>query len=82
LQTSFRTKADWYGAPPDPAPEQGSNPAIVANAILDILAGRTVLKVLGSRERAIDLADRVSPAIYDRLVLRRRVQKLLRTRAR
>jgi len=77
LRTAFRGKADWHGAPPDPAPTEGSDPAIVVDAILRVLAGRTALRVLGARERAIDLADRVSPSLYDRLVLRRRVRKAL-----
>jgi NAD(P)-dependent dehydrogenase (short-subunit alcohol dehydrogenase family) len=77
LRTSFRGKADWYGAPPDPAPTQGSDPSIVVHAILRVLAGRAGLRVLGARERAIDLVDRLSPSLYDRLVLRRRVRNAL-----
>jgi hypothetical protein len=43
-----------------------------------MLAGRRTPAVLGFRERAIDLADRVSPALYDKLVLRQRTRKRLR----
>jgi short-subunit dehydrogenase len=78
LRTAFRGKADWYGASPDPTPTEGSNPAIVVDAILRVLAGRAGLRVVGARERAIDLVDRVSPSLYDRLILRRRVRKALR----
>ena len=77
LRTAFRSNADWYGAPPDPGATEGSDPALVVDAILRVLSGRLALRVLGARERAIDLADRVSPSLYDRLVLRRRVRKAL-----
>jgi NAD(P)-dependent dehydrogenase (short-subunit alcohol dehydrogenase family) len=77
LRTSFRGKADWYGASPDPAPMEGSDPSIVVAAILRVLAGRVGLRVLGTRERAIDLVDRLSPSLYDRIVLRRRVRNAL-----
>jgi len=78
LQTPFRSKADWHGLPPDPAASEGSDPATVARAILDLIAGRRGPRVLGIRERAIDLADRVTPLLYDRLVLKRRVARVLR----
>jgi short-subunit dehydrogenase len=79
LSTGFRAKADWYGAAPDGAPTEGSDPRSVARAILDVLHRRRGGRVIGARERAIDLADRVSPALYDRLVLRRRVRKATRS---
>jgi len=34
--------------------------------------------VIGWRERTIDLADRLFPGLYDRAVLRKRVQNLLK----
>jgi NAD(P)-dependent dehydrogenase (short-subunit alcohol dehydrogenase family) len=77
LRTAFRSKAEWYGLPPDPRPSDGRDPATVVGAILGILAGQFRLRVLGIRERAIDLADRVSPTLYDSLVLRRRVRSRL-----
>jgi short-subunit dehydrogenase len=79
LSTGFRAKADWYGAPADAAPTEGSDPRSVARAILDVLHRRRGGRVIGARERAIDLADRVSPALYDRLVLRRRVRRATRS---
>jgi short-subunit dehydrogenase len=81
LRTAFRSKADWHGLSPDPAPQQGSDPAAVAQAILAMLADRVAWRVLGIRERAIDIVDRVSPALYDRLVLRSRVRTALKGRA-
>jgi short-subunit dehydrogenase len=77
LKTAFRTHADWHGAPPDPAPAEGNDPAIVATSILKVLAGDRGAHVIGLRENAIDLADRVSPRLYDALVLKRRVRSLL-----
>jgi len=78
LRTAFRSKAEWYGVPPDSRPNDGRDPATVAAAVLGILAGQFRLRVLGVRERAIDLVDRVSPALYDSLILRRRVRSRLR----
>jgi short-subunit dehydrogenase len=81
LKTAFRTHADWHGAPPDPAPAEGSDPAVVARSILRVLSGDRGPHVIGLRENAIDLADRLSPRLYDALVLKRRVRGLLaRTR--
>ncbi|MFI5377333.1 MAG: SDR family NAD(P)-dependent oxidoreductase [Candidatus Rokuibacteriota bacterium] len=77
LKTAFRTHADWHGTPPDPAPGEGSDPAVVARSILEVLAGRRGAHVIGARENAIDLADRLSPRLYDRLVLGRRVRAVL-----
>lgn len=79
LATGFRAKADWYGVDADPTPTEGSDPRIVARSVLAILNRRRAGHVIGARERAIDLADRVSPALYDRLVLRRRVRKATRS---
>jgi short-subunit dehydrogenase len=76
LRTPFRTEAEWFGlAPPGGG---GADARGAARAIVAVLRGRRRSRVIGWRERAIDLADRVSPALYDRAVLRRRV---LRTRA-
>lgn len=77
LRTAFRTKADWYGLSADPAPGLGADPARVAESIIAVLDGGGS-RVIGARERAIDMADRISPRLYDRLVLRGRVRKRLR----
>jgi NAD(P)-dependent dehydrogenase (short-subunit alcohol dehydrogenase family) len=77
LRTAFRAHADWYDAPRDPAPSEGGDPAAVARAILLVLEGRKGPHVIGARENAIDLADRLSPRLYDGLVLRRRVKRML-----
>jgi 2-hydroxycyclohexanecarboxyl-CoA dehydrogenase len=77
LRTSFRSKADWYGLTPPPNPSDGSDPALVARSIVSLLEGHKISLVRGTRERAIDLADRISPALYDHLVLKRRVKRTL-----
>ncbi len=77
LRTGFRTQADWHGAPPDPTPGEGNDPGVVAASILEVLTGRKGAHVIGLRENAIDLADRLSPRLYDRLVLKRRVRGIL-----
>jgi short-subunit dehydrogenase len=77
LRTAFRAKADWYGLPADPAFGVGGDPARVAGSILSVLDGGSS-RIIGARERAIDLADRISPRLYDRLVLRARVRRRLR----
>jgi 2,3-dihydro-2,3-dihydroxybenzoate dehydrogenase len=71
LRTSFRGEAEWYGLARPAA--GGADPRPTAQAIVAVLRGRRRARVIGWRERAIDLADRVAPALYDRAVLRRRV---------
>ncbi len=76
LRTPFRTAAEWFGLAPTGG--GGADARAVARAIVAVLRGRRRSRVIGWRERVIDLADRVAPELYDRAVLRRRV---LRTRA-
>ena len=82
LRTAFRAKAHWYGLPPDPAPQEGSDPAHVVCAILGVLAGRRPAPAIGVRERAIDAVDRLDSRLYDRLVLAPRVRSALRRSSR
>jgi short-subunit dehydrogenase len=77
LKTAFRTHADWHGATPDPTPGEGNDPAVVATSIVQVLSGDRGPHVIGLRENAIDLADRLSPRLYDGFVLKRRVRGLL-----
>jgi 2,3-dihydro-2,3-dihydroxybenzoate dehydrogenase len=72
LRTSFRRAAEWYGLPP-PA-DAGADATRAARAIVAVLRGRRRARVIGWRERTIDLADRLAPELYDRSVLRRRVR--------
>jgi len=77
LQTPFRRKAEWYGIEPVGGYE-GANPHKTAEAVIKLLAGLRKNKVIGWRERGVDLAERILPGLYDRLVLQPRVRKLLR----
>ncbi len=77
LDTPFRRQAEWLGIEPAFA-EGGADVRGTARAILGILGGRRRARVIGWRERSIDLADRVAPGLYDRVVLRRRVGRMLK----
>jgi short-subunit dehydrogenase len=76
LNTPFRRNAEWYGMAP-PLSRQAADVQKAAEAICKLLEGTRTAKVIGWRERAIDLADRLSPGAYDRLILRRRVLEAL-----
>ena len=76
LNTPFRSQAEWYGLKPSRC-EGGAEPAETAEALVAILEGRRWSPVIGWRERAIDLAERICPGFYNRLIQRERVRKLL-----
>ena len=76
LKTSFRGRAEWYGLKPSRC-EGGAEPAQTAQALVALLEGRRWSAVIGWRERAIDLAERICPGLYNRLIQRERVRKLL-----
>ncbi len=74
LNTPFRRQAEWYGIEPNFG-DRGADVRRTARAIQQLLEGNRNARVIGWRERAIDLADRLVPGLYDRTVLRRRVLK-------
>jgi short-subunit dehydrogenase len=74
VRTSFRDRAPWHGMTA-PKSDYGATPQAAASALCDLLAGSRRSRLLGWRERTIDLADRFLPGLYDRLVLRPRVGK-------
>ncbi len=76
LRTSFRAQSEWYGIQRTPN-EGGADVRTTAEAVINLLRGRRKARVIGWRERSIDLADRLFPGLYDRTVLRTRVQKAL-----
>jgi short-subunit dehydrogenase len=78
MNTSFRRCAEWYGLKPDIA-DRGTDVRAAARAIHRLLTSRRKARIIGWRERAIDLADRFAPGLYDRAVLRRRVVRLLKS---
>ncbi len=75
LNTPFREQAEWYGIKPTAA--RATDIRTAARAIENLLEGSRTARVIGWRERAIDLADRVAPGLYDRAILRRRVARAL-----
>ncbi len=81
LKTQFRHQAEWYGFEPSFA-DEGADVYKTAQAVVNLLNGKRKTRVIGWRERSIDLADRLFPGLYDRTVLRNRVQKLLKSNRR
>jgi len=77
LNTQFRRQAEWYGLEPKFA-DEGGDVRKTALAVIKLLKGRRKARVIGWRERTIDLADHVLPGLYDRAVLRGRVKGILR----
>jgi len=77
LNTPFRGTADWYGIEPSFA-ERGADVQGTARAILKLLEGSRTARVIGWRERIIDLADRLAPGLYDHMILRRRAERALK----
>ena len=77
LKTQFRHQAKWYGFEPTFA-DEGADVHKTAQSVIDMLKGKRKTRVIGWRERAIDFADHVLPGLYDRVVLRSRVERLLK----
>jgi NAD(P)-dependent dehydrogenase (short-subunit alcohol dehydrogenase family) len=77
LDTPFRGQAEWYGVAPA-ASGSGADVRQTAKAIFGLLDGTRRMRVIGWRERVIDLADRLVPGLYDRVVLRKRVARMLK----
>jgi short-subunit dehydrogenase len=75
IATGFRDRSRWHGRSPDRT-GGGASPEATAAALCDLLEGSRRVRVLGWRERAIDLADRLAPGLYDRLILRRRLSRV------
>jgi NAD(P)-dependent dehydrogenase (short-subunit alcohol dehydrogenase family) len=77
LRTLFRRNAGWYGLQPAFA-DEGADVVKTARAVVRLLDGRRRARVIGWRERCIELADRFLPGLYDVVVLQKRVQRLLK----
>ena len=76
LNSPFRRQAEWYGLEPS-FEERGADVRRTARAIRQLLEGRRTARIIGWRERTIDLADRLAPGLYERAILRRRVARAL-----
>lgn len=77
IRTAFREHARWHGVTPR-ASDYGATPEATAASLCDLLEGSRRVRILGWRERVIDLADRFLPGLYDRLILRRCVLRDVR----
>jgi hypothetical protein len=76
LRTSFRRESRWYGLDAGQS-ESGADVHQTARSVINLLKGERRRRVIGWRERSIDLADRFFPGLYDRAVLSRRARKRL-----
>ncbi len=77
MNTPFRSRAEWYGLKPA-SDRKGADVTTIARAIRQLIERNRRSRIIGWRERAIDLADRLAPGLYDRLLLRRVAEALNR----
>ncbi|MDP9148770.1 MAG: SDR family oxidoreductase [Myxococcota bacterium] len=68
IDTGFAEKGGWFGMPTPSGRGSGLRPEDVAEAVLDLLSGHRISDTIGWKERAIALADRLVPELYDRLL--------------
>jgi short-subunit dehydrogenase len=73
LRTSFRDKAEWYGINTAHT-TQGADVRNTSREIINLLIGGGKNRVIGWRERCVDLAGRLFPGFYDRVVLSKRAR--------
>lgn len=71
IDTGFFASGGWFGMAPPRVNGSGVTPQDVAAAAMELLGGADAGRVIGWRERAIVLADRVAPGLYDRWLARR-----------
>lgn len=68
IDTGFLEKGGWFGMSAPRVKGSGTTVDDVARAVVRIVEGRGGPQVLGWRERAITVADRVAPGLYDRVL--------------
>lgn len=71
IPTGFLERGGWYGMSVPAASGSGVTAEDVARTVCAFVEGRRARTVLGWRESAITLADRLVPGAYDRLLERR-----------
>ena len=76
LRTPFRRHAEWFGIEPAFV-DEGADIQETAQAVVKLLEGKRRTRIIGWRERSIDLVDRLMPGLYDRVVLRHRIKSTL-----
>jgi short-subunit dehydrogenase len=72
IDTGFLEKTQWFGMDAPRVRGSGVGPDDVARAAIAMIDGRRSGRVLGWRERAITLGDRLAPGLYDAILRRRR----------
>jgi hypothetical protein len=69
VDTGFAQKEKWFGMKtPTGGSGSGVTPENVGDAMMRLLASRRMNGLVGWKERAIALGDRVVPELYDRLL--------------
>jgi short-subunit dehydrogenase len=71
VPTGFLERAGWYGMEMPPVKGSGLGAGDVAHAVVAAVEGRRSRVVVGWRENAIAMADRVLPGAYDRIAIAR-----------
>jgi short-subunit dehydrogenase len=77
LKTPFRRHSEWYGIEASSV-DEGADIQKTAQAVVNLFEGKRSARVIGWRERSIDLVDRLTPGLYDRVVLQPRVRRILK----
>lgn len=72
IDTGFLERGGWHGMPVPSVKGSGLTPADVAREALALMESGRASAVIGWRERAITLADRIAPGLYDRWLRARR----------
>ncbi len=71
IDTGFLEKSAWYGMSAPTVQGSGVRPEDVARAAVAMIDGRRRGKVVGWRETAITIGDRIAPGLYDAILRRR-----------
>ena len=71
IDTGFLEKSSWFGMSAPRVEGSGVRPEDVARAAIDMIDGRRRARVVGWRETAITIGDRLAPGLYDAILRRR-----------
>ena len=74
LKTDFRKNNKWFGINPTFV-DEGANITQVSKKIIKLLYGKR--NIIGWRERIINLIDRIFPNLYNNVVLKKRIPRVL-----
>jgi len=68
IDTGFLTRQPWYGMRAPEIRGSGLTPDDLARRAIELIEGSDASRVVGWREKAICLADRLIPGLYDRIL--------------